>query len=170
MCALLSADLFTITHILMLDKGDYFGNNVTSSDQLFHVHKMLKKSFWLEIRKVNSCIRNPPKKPNFPKSVWRVKKKKKKKDGSSKPLYQNLAKNISRNFLNLKDFFRKTTQQPFKRTNEIRSHCLQWNAAWVFTVLLLSMTHQSRLGGGKGRWGCVSVEKKSVAAADKGKW
>lgn len=44
---LLSVDLFNVIQILIvLDiKGDYFGNHVTSSDKLLHVHKMLKKSF-----------------------------------------------------------------------------------------------------------------------------
>lgn len=44
---LLSVYLFTITQIVIRlgIKGDYFGDNVTSSDKLHRMHKMLKKNF-----------------------------------------------------------------------------------------------------------------------------
>lgn len=64
MCSapLLSADLFTITQILIAQrvKGDYFGNNVTSSDKLLCMHKMLEKSCSSESRRMNISMKKHP--------------------------------------------------------------------------------------------------------------
>lgn len=63
---LLSVDLFAITQILIAQqvKGDYFGNNVTSSDKLLCMHKMLEKSRLSESRRMNISVKKHPPPPS----------------------------------------------------------------------------------------------------------